>query len=329
MSYPDRARHTGCSNLTAALPQLRQLPQPRRATGQSAEPPPAPLAASPGSAPALVETNAGRRWTKATAALTLAAATALTCYTSGPSAHSTNTAAARPASRPAATPTDSRVDPAHVDPARADGAHLDAGLRTAMASQARISLPGLAATPHATPTPGQAATAPATALLGQATARFAPPALAPSTAHSATFRMTLTPARPATPTPTRPASKPAAPASAPSSGARALSAAATAKGTPYVWGGTGPSGFDCSGLVQWAYRKAGITLPRSSQAQSTVGTPVSERDLQPGDLVFFYRPVSHVGIYLGGGQVLHAPEPGDVVKVSPISRMPFHNARRL
>ena len=81
--------------------------------------------------------------------------------------------------------------------------------------------------------------------------------------------------------------------------------------------------------MQWAYRKAGITLPRSSQAQSTVGTPVTESNLQPGELVFFYSPVSHVGIYLGGGQVLHAPEPGDVVKVSPISRMPFHNARRV
>jgi cell wall-associated NlpC family hydrolase len=115
----------------------------------------------------------------------------------------------------------------------------------------------------------------------------------------------------------------------PAKGASALSAAMAAMGTPYRWGGTGRGGFDCSGLAQWAYRKAGITLPRSSRAQSGVGTPVSRADLQPGDLVFFYRPVSHVGIYVGNGNVVHAPQTGDVVKISPISRMPFAGARRL
>jgi cell wall-associated NlpC family hydrolase len=115
----------------------------------------------------------------------------------------------------------------------------------------------------------------------------------------------------------------------PTKGASALSAAMAAMGTPYRWGGTGRGGFDCSGLAQWAYRKAGITLPRSSRAQSGVGTPVSRADLQPGDLVFFYRPVSHVGIYVGNGNVVHAPQTGDVVKISPISRMPFAGARRL
>lgn len=115
----------------------------------------------------------------------------------------------------------------------------------------------------------------------------------------------------------------------PSKGSAALSAAMGAMGTPYRWGGTGRGGFDCSGLAQWAYRKAGITLPRSSRAQSGVGTPVSRADLRPGDLVFFYRPVSHVGIYVGNGNVVHAPQTGDVVKISPISRMPFAGARRL
>jgi cell wall-associated NlpC family hydrolase len=115
----------------------------------------------------------------------------------------------------------------------------------------------------------------------------------------------------------------------PSKGGAALSAAMGAMGTPYRWGGTGRGGFDCSGLAQWAYRKAGITLPRSSRAQSGVGTPVSRADLRPGDLVFFYRPVSHVGIYVGNGNVVHAPQTGDVVKISPISRMPFAGARRL
>ncbi|HEY9418243.1 MAG TPA: NlpC/P60 family protein [Pseudonocardia sp.] len=116
---------------------------------------------------------------------------------------------------------------------------------------------------------------------------------------------------------------------APSKGGAALKAAMGAMGTPYHWGGTGRGGFDCSGLAQWAYRKAGVSLPRSSRAQSGVGTLVSRADLRPGDLVFFYRPVSHVGIYVGNGNVVHAPESGDVVKVSPISRMPFAGARRL
>jgi cell wall-associated NlpC family hydrolase len=79
----------------------------------------------------------------------------------------------------------------------------------------------------------------------------------------------------------------------------------------------------------WSYRKAGVKLPRSSKAQSTVGTPVSKSDLRPGDLVFFYSPVSHVAIYIGNGQVVHASEPGKPVKVSPLSHMPFHNARRV
>ena len=115
----------------------------------------------------------------------------------------------------------------------------------------------------------------------------------------------------------------------PSVGETALAAARTALGTPYAWGGTGRGGFDCSGLVQWAFRQAGVTLPRTSQTQSTVGQPVSRADLRPGDLVFFYSQVSHVGIYVGDGQVLHAPQTGEVVKISPLARMPFHNARRV
>jgi cell wall-associated NlpC family hydrolase len=139
--------------------------------------------------------------------------------------------------------------------------------------------------------------------------------------------------RPDVPAAKPPAPKPATPspgsAAGSSAGATALAAAMGERGTPYVWGGTSPSGFDCSGLTMWSYRKAGVKLPRSSKAQSTVGTPVSKGELRPGDLVFFYSPVSHVAIYIGNGQVVHASEPGEPVKISQLSRMPFHNARRI
>ncbi len=115
----------------------------------------------------------------------------------------------------------------------------------------------------------------------------------------------------------------------PSKGAAAISAAMSVRGTAYRWGGAGKGGFDCSGLMLWSFKKVGITLPRTSRAQSRIGTPVSRSDLRPGDLVFFYRPVSHVGLYVGGGKVVHAVGSGDVVRVSPLGRMPFSGARRL
>jgi cell wall-associated NlpC family hydrolase len=86
-------------------------------------------------------------------------------------------------------------------------------------------------------------------------------------------------------------------------------------GTPYVWGGGSPGGFDCSGLVAYAYGQEGVSLPHSSYAQYNDGTAVSRSQLQPGDLVFF-DGVGHVGIYIGGDQFVHAPHTGDVVKVS-------------
>jgi cell wall-associated NlpC family hydrolase len=102
------------------------------------------------------------------------------------------------------------------------------------------------------------------------------------------------------------------------------------QGTPYVWGGSSSRGFDCSGLVQYAAASAGITVPRTSRVQATVGTPVSRADLQPGDLVFFYNPVGHVGIYLGGGKMVHAPTSGDVVRVADVDRMwGYNSARRI
>jgi peptidoglycan DL-endopeptidase CwlO len=112
-------------------------------------------------------------------------------------------------------------------------------------------------------------------------------------------------------------------------GADALRAAATKLGRPYVWGASGPGSFDCSGLTSWAFRQAGITLPRSSSAQARVGTPVSWNEMQPGDLVFYYSPVSHVGIYAGGGKMINAPQSGDVVKYQTVSRSAFTGARRI
>jgi cell wall-associated NlpC family hydrolase len=88
--------------------------------------------------------------------------------------------------------------------------------------------------------------------------------------------------------------------------------------TPYVWGGSAPGGFDCSGLVMWAYAQVGVSLPHSSYAQYGAGVPVSRDQLQPGDLVFF-DGLGHVGIYIGGDQFVHAPHTGDVVKISSLS----------
>jgi cell wall-associated NlpC family hydrolase len=89
-------------------------------------------------------------------------------------------------------------------------------------------------------------------------------------------------------------------------------------GTPYVWGGSAPGGFDCSGLVMWAYAQVGVSLPHSSYAQYGYGVPVSRDQLAPGDLVFF-DGLGHVGIYIGGGEFVHAPHTGDVVRISSLS----------
>ncbi|GGW83913.1 hypothetical protein GCM10010297_00490 [Streptomyces malachitofuscus] len=100
-------------------------------------------------------------------------------------------------------------------------------------------------------------------------------------------------------------------------------------GSPYVWGATGPDAFDCSGLVQAAYRSAGVSLPRTTYAQIDAGRRVGRAELLPGDLVFFYSGISHVGIYVGDGRMIHAPNPSAPVRVAPIDEMPFAGATRV
>jgi cell wall-associated NlpC family hydrolase len=108
----------------------------------------------------------------------------------------------------------------------------------------------------------------------------------------------------------------------------AVDTAMAQRGKPYVWAAGGPGSFDCSGLTSYAYAAAGVSLAHSSRLQSQMGQAVSRDALQPGDLVFFYSPVSHVGIYIGNGQMVHAPTSGDVVKVSPLMSG-FSGARRI
>ena len=120
----------------------------------------------------------------------------------------------------------------------------------------------------------------------------------------------------------------AAPAPEVSTGQRILDAANTRVGSPYAWGATGPSSFDCSGLTSWAYQEAGISIPRTSQAQIGGGTAVAKSDLQPGDIVAFYGGATHVGIYAGNGQVVHAPYSGTTVSYAPVDSMPFYGATR-
>ncbi|MET8684021.1 NlpC/P60 family protein [Streptomyces sp. NPDC004732] len=111
--------------------------------------------------------------------------------------------------------------------------------------------------------------------------------------------------------------------------ASAVSYAYKALGSPYVWGATGPDAFDCSGLTQAAYRSAGVGLPRTTYAQIAAGRRVPRSELRPGDLVFFYSGISHVGLYVGNGQMIHAPNPSAPVRLAPIDQMPFAGATRV
>lgn len=113
-----------------------------------------------------------------------------------------------------------------------------------------------------------------------------------------------------------------------SAGQAVVDAAMSKIGSPYVWGATGPSAFDCSGLTTWAHQQVGITVPRTSQGQAGGGISVSIDQLQPGDIVVMYSGASHVGIYIGNGQIVHALNSGLPVQVDSLSSFPFHSAHR-
>ena len=148
-------------------------------------------------------------------------------------------------------------------------------------------------------------------------------------APAAPVALAVTPVVKSTPALAEPAAAVSAAAAASATRAAALDHAMSKIGSPYRYGASGPNAFDCSGLVSWAFKKAGVSLPRTSRAMSQVGTPVSRDELRPGDLVFFYKPVSHVGIYIGDGKIVHASSKKSPVKISDIGRMKFNSARRV
>jgi cell wall-associated NlpC family hydrolase len=110
--------------------------------------------------------------------------------------------------------------------------------------------------------------------------------------------------------------------------ATVISTALSKVGSPYAWGASGPDSFDCSGFTSYAYAAIGVSLPHSSSAQSGVGRSVSRSELQPGDLVFFYSPISHVGLYIGNGMMVHARTYGSPVAVVSVDQSGYAGASR-
>ena len=108
----------------------------------------------------------------------------------------------------------------------------------------------------------------------------------------------------------------------------AVNTALAQQGKPYAWGGSGPNSYDCSGLTWSAYQAAGVELPRTSRAQATAGAYVDRANLQPGDLIFFYEPIGHVGMYIGNGQMVHSSTYGQPVSVVPVDSMWGYNTAR-
>jgi len=122
---------------------------------------------------------------------------------------------------------------------------------------------------------------------------------------------------------------PPGPIPAPTEAARiAVETAYAQLGDRYSWGAAGPDAFDCSGLTMYSYAAAGVSLPHSSSAQSTMGIPVSRSEMEPGDLVFMYSPISHVAIYVGDGQIIHAYSPSSPVSLDPVDPWGAYNSAR-
>jgi len=188
--------------------------------------------------------------------------------------------------------------------------------RQIAAAQARAKA---AARAHAaTEAAARKATQPAAATTPTPTLAPTHPTSAATTAAAPASQTTSSPA----PAATTPVTLPVAPAPpivpAPAGHPEAAAVALQYLGVPYLWGGSTPAGFDCSGLVMYVYAQLGIQLPHYAADQYLSGTPVARSDLQPGDLVFF-DGLTHVGIYIGNGQIVHAPHTGDVVRISNLT----------
>jgi cell wall-associated NlpC family hydrolase len=204
-----------------------------------------------------------------------------------------------------------------VDQVAAQQADLNTQVAEYKAQYDRLSAEEKARAEAEAAAAAQAAAADAAARTSQAASRAERPQSGTTSSSSGSGSTAAAPAAAAAPV-----------ASPGGAAATAVSAALAQQGKPYVWAAAGPSSFDCSGLVQYAYRAAGISLPHSSGAQASMGTAVSRAQLQPGDLIAFYSPVSHIGIYIGNGQMVHAPTSGDVVKVASIDVMGSITAMR-
>ncbi len=126
-----------------------------------------------------------------------------------------------------------------------------------------------------------------------------------------------------------PAEEPAESPAPSGNGGGAVGTALAQVGDSYVWGAQGPDAFDCSGLTMFAWSAGGVSLPHSAAMQATMGVPVTRDSLQPGDLVFYYSPISHVGIYIGNGQLVHAANPSAPVNVTSVDSMPIAAMRRV
>lgn len=161
----------------------------------------------------------------------------------------------------------------------------------------------------------------------QADTNYRPPSTTKTTAKPAAKKVAPKPA--AKKAPAKKAAPKAAVSSADAKRQKVVAAALSKVGSRYVYGKTGPSSFDCSGLTLYAYRQVGISLPHSSRSQSRVGKRVALNALKPGDLVFYYSPISHVGIYIGNGKVVDAANRRTGVRVTSLKSMPLKAAVRV